>query len=90
MSLIAWIIVGGIAGWLASMIMKTDDQMGCVTNVIVGMVGSIVGGAIVVFLNTGGLDFTTAFNNLNVTSILVSTLGAVVLLAVVRFFQGRA
>lgn len=90
MSLIAWIIVGGIAGWLASLIMKTDDQMGCVTNIIVGMVGSIIGGAIVVFLNTGSLDFTTAFNNLNVTSILVSTLGAIVLLAVVRFFQGRA
>lgn len=90
MSLIAWIIVGGLAGWLASMIMKTNDQMGCVTNIVVGMIGSVIGGAIVVFLNTGTLDFTTAFNNLNVTSILVSTLGAIVLLALVRFFQGRA
>lgn len=84
MSLIAWILVGGIAGWLASLIMKTDDQMGCLTNVIVGMVGSVLGGAIVVFLNGGGLDLTRAFSDFNLTSIIVSTLGAVVFLFVLK------
>jgi uncharacterized membrane protein YeaQ/YmgE (transglycosylase-associated protein family) len=84
MSLIAWIIVGGIAGWLASMLMKTDAQMGLGANIIVGMIGSVVGGAIVVLLQGGGLDFTTAFNNLNLASLLVSTLGAVVFLGILK------
>ncbi len=84
MSLIAWIIIGAVAGWLASILMKTDAQMGLVSNIIVGMIGSLVGGAIVVLLQGGGLNFTTAFNNLDLTSLLVSTLGAVVFLAILK------
>jgi uncharacterized membrane protein YeaQ/YmgE (transglycosylase-associated protein family) len=87
MELIAWIIVGGIAGWVASMLMRTDAQMGCITNVIVGMIGSIVGGAIVVFLNTGTLQLSTAFSNFNLVSLLVSILGAVVLLWIVKMLR---
>lgn len=84
MSLIIWIIVGGLAGWLASIVMGVNARMGCITNIIVGMIGSIIGGAIVVLLQGGGLDFTTGFTNLNLVSILVSTLGAIVLLGVVK------
>lgn len=89
MSLIAWIIVGGLAGWFASMIMKTDDQMGCMSNIIVGMVGSVVGGAVVVLLQGGGLDLTTAFTGFNFTSVIVSTLGAVIFLAILRALRGN-
>jgi uncharacterized membrane protein YeaQ/YmgE (transglycosylase-associated protein family) len=84
MSLIIWIIVGGIAGWLASLLTGTDDQMGCITNIIVGMIGSVLGGALVVFLNGGGVDFTTAFTNFNLVSVIVSTIGAVVLILILR------
>lgn len=87
MELIAWILVGGLAGWIASMLMKTDAQMGCLTNVIVGMIGSVVGGAIVVFLNTGTLTLSTAFNNFNLGSLLVSILGAVVFLWIIKLLR---
>lgn len=87
MELIAWIIIGGIAGWVASLIMRTDDQMGCITNIIIGMVGSIIGGAIVIFLNTGRLEFSTAFNNFNIASLLVSILGAAVLIWIVKLLR---
>lgn len=87
-SLIAWVIVGGIAGWIASIVMKTDEQMGCITNIIVGMIGSLVGGAIVVLLTTGRIDLlNTSFNDLNLASILVSILGAVVFLWVVKLLR---
>jgi uncharacterized membrane protein YeaQ/YmgE (transglycosylase-associated protein family) len=84
MSLIAWILVGGIAGWLASVLTGKNDQTGCITSIIVGMVGSLIGGSLVVFLNGGGLDFTTAFNNFNLTSIVVSTMGAAIFLLILK------
>jgi len=87
MELIAWIIVGGIAGWIASMLMKTDAQMGWLTNVIVGMIGSVIGGAIVIFLNTGTLTLSTVFNNFNLVSLLVSILGAVVFLWIIKLLR---
>lgn len=84
MSLLIWIIVGGIAGWIASLITNTDDQMGCITNIIVGMVGSLVGGALVVLLNSGTVDITTAFTGFNLTSIVVSVIGAVVFIVILK------
>jgi len=84
MELIVWIIVGGLAGWIASMIMKTDASMGMFSNIIVGMIGSVLGGAIVSFLQGGGFKLSTDFNNFNLTSILVSIFGAIVLLAIVK------
>lgn len=88
LNLIAWIIVGGIAGWIASLVMKTDEEMGCITNVIVGMLGSLIGGALVAFLTSGRIDLlNTDFNDLNVVSIIVSILGAVVLIALLKMFR---
>lgn len=87
-NLLIWIIVGGISGWLASIIAGTNRQMGLLSNVIVGMIGSLIGGAIVVFLNSGQFDLTnTAYNDFNLASILVSVLGAVVLLAILRVLR---
>jgi len=87
-NLLIWIIVGGISGWVASLITGTDKQMGWFSNVVVGMIGSLIGGAIVIFLNTGNFDLTnTAYNNFNLVSIVVSVLGAIVLLGILKLLR---
>lgn len=82
MEIIAWIILGGIAGWLASIIMRTNASMGILANIIVGIIGALIGGFIVQALGGEGL---TGFS---LQSLLVATFGAVVLLAIVRAFRG--
>ena len=79
-NLIIWLIVGGIIGWLASIIMRTDAQQGIFLNIVVGIVGAFIGGLII----SGG-----SINNapLNITSFLVSLLGAIVLLAIVNLVR---
>lgn len=84
MSLVIWIIVGGIAGWLASIVMQTDRQMGLLENIIYGMIGSLIGGAIVALLTREELTITEAFTEFNLVSILVSAVGAMVLIGVVK------
>ena len=78
MGLISWLIVGGLAGWLASKIMGTDRQMGLLANIGVGVVGAFLGGLLVGIL--GG----TGVTGLNLWSILVALLGSVVLIWIVR------
>jgi uncharacterized membrane protein YeaQ/YmgE (transglycosylase-associated protein family) len=75
MGFILWIVVGGIVGWLASIIMRTDAQQGIFLNIIVGIIGAFIGGLI---LSGGSIND----NPLNLTSFLVSLLGAVILLAI--------
>lgn len=84
--IIFWILTGAFAGWLASLVTGNDDN-GCATNIVVGMVGSIIGGAIEVWLRTGKLDITLAFTGFNLTSILVSTIGAIILLGILNLFK---
>lgn len=72
MTFLAWIIIGLIAGWLASMVMKTDSAQGPVMDIIMGVVGAFVGGLI---MNALGEPGVTGFN---IYSLLVATLGAVV------------
>lgn len=79
MDLIIWIVVGGLAGWIASMIMKTDAQMGMLANIIVGIVGALLGGWLV-----GLFGVEVADGALNIPSILTAILGAVVLLAILK------
>jgi len=80
MGIILWLIVGGIIGWLASMIMRTDAQQGILLNIVVGIVGAFIGGLIF----SGG-----SINNAGLTlySFLVSLLGAVILLAIVNLVR---
>lgn len=78
MGLISWIIVGGIAGWLSTKIIKPKKEKGCFTGILLGIVGAIVGGYIVNLLGGYGV------NGLNFHSILVATLGAVVLIWLAR------
>lgn len=82
MGIISWIIVGLIAGALAKLIMPGDDPGGIIVTTIIGMVGAVVGGLVVGLLGGSG---ATGFN---IWSIVVATLGAVILLAVYRLIVG--
>lgn len=86
MSFISWIIVGGILGWIASMIMKTNEQQGLILNIIVGIVGAFLGGLLLAPLFGTG---TINQSDFSIGSLLVSLLGAVILLAIVNFFRRR-
>ena len=84
MNLIILLIVGGILGWVASLIMRTDGQQGILLNVVVGIVGAILAGFLLNPLIGGGNIMS---GNLSLSAILVSLLGAVVLLAIINLFR---
>lgn len=79
MGLLAWVIFGALAGWVASLIMGTNDRQGCLTNIIVGVVGAFIGGLLMDLIR--GQGFTFVFN---LESFIVAVIGAVVLLFIVR------
>lgn len=84
---IIWIILGGVLGWIASMIMRTDGQQGSFLNIIVGIVGAFVAGLVLTPLFGVG---TINQNNFSLAAMLVSLLGAVILLGIVNMFnRGR-
>ena len=78
MNLLLFIVLGGIAGWLASIIMKTNDRQGILLNILVGVVGAFLGGLL---FNLFGASGVTGFN---FWSLLVALVGAVLLLGIVR------
>lgn len=85
--LITWIVMGALAGWVASLIMRRDGSMGAVGNIIVGIIGALIGGFVVGALGGGGETIT----GFNIQSFLVATLGAVILLAIINLFtRGKA
>ncbi len=81
--ILAWIVVGGIAGWLASLVVR-GGGMGVMMDIIVGIVGAIIGGALLTFLLPGAF----AFSGFNLGSLIVAFIGAVVLLLIVRAVMG--
>jgi uncharacterized membrane protein YeaQ/YmgE (transglycosylase-associated protein family) len=81
MGFIVWLIVGGIVGWLASLIMRTDAQQGIILNIVVGIIGAVIAGLIL-----GGGNINNS-NPLDLTNILYSLLGAIVLLAIVNLVR---
>lgn len=84
MNLIIWLIVGGVLGWLASLVMKTDGQQGIFLNVVVGIIGALIAGFIVApMLGTGTINS----NDFSVSGLVVSFIGALVLLAIVNLFR---
>lgn len=85
MGLVSWIVVGALAGWIASMITGNNEKMGAGKNIIVGVLGALVGGFI---MNT--VFDTVGFTGFNIWSVLVSIVGAVILLLIVNLFTGRA
>jgi uncharacterized membrane protein YeaQ/YmgE (transglycosylase-associated protein family) len=82
--ILAWIVVGLIAGWLASQVMRGGGY-GLIGDIIVGIVGALIGG----FLAATLLKMPNAVNGINVTSILVAFIGAVILIAILRMVSGR-
>ncbi len=88
MNIIIWLVVGGVIGWVASLIMRTDAQQGVILNVVVGIVGSLLGGW---FLSPLVGVSTINQSNFSLSGLLVSLLGAVVLLAIANLFRrGKA
>ncbi|WP_280156052.1 GlsB/YeaQ/YmgE family stress response membrane protein [Piscinibacter sp. XHJ-5] len=84
MNFIIWLVVGGLIGWVASMLMRTDGQQGIILNVIVGIVGAFLGGWLLApMFGTGTINQ----NDFSVSGLVVSLLGAVILLAIVNLFK---
>ncbi len=83
MNIIGWIILGGLAGWVASMIMGSNAQQGVIGNIVVGIIGAFVGGFVMSLFGGSGV---TGFN---FTSFLVALLGAVIALWVLKVVSGK-
>ncbi|MBY0310275.1 GlsB/YeaQ/YmgE family stress response membrane protein [Patescibacteria group bacterium] len=81
MEILIWIIFGGLVGWVGSMIMGTDGEQGIVLNVIVGIIGAVLGGYIMNFFGQAGVS------GFNFYSFIVALVGAVALLWVVRLIR---
>jgi len=84
MSFIIWLIVGGFVGWLASLIMRTDAQQGVLLNIVVGIIGAFLGGFLLAPLFGTG---TINQGDFSISGLIVSLLGAVILLAIVNLIR---
>jgi uncharacterized membrane protein YeaQ/YmgE (transglycosylase-associated protein family) len=84
MNFIIWLVVGGLIGWAASKIMRTDAQQGIILNVVVGIIGALLGGWLISPLVGEG---TINQNDFSIGGLIVSLLGAVILLAIVNLFR---
>jgi uncharacterized membrane protein YeaQ/YmgE (transglycosylase-associated protein family) len=82
---ILWLVFGALVGWLASIVMRTDAQQGALLNIVVGIVGAFLGGFIFSLLGFGGANINDGAFNLS--SLLVSFIGAVILLGIVNMFR---
>lgn len=88
MSFIIWLVIGGVLGWLASIVMRTDAKQGMFLNVVVGIIGAILGGLVLAPMIGSG---TINDGDYSLASLGVSFVGAIVLLAIVNLlFRGRA
>jgi uncharacterized membrane protein YeaQ/YmgE (transglycosylase-associated protein family) len=87
MNIIIWLAVGGLVGWVASMIMRTDARQGVILNIVVGIVGAVLGGWIISPLVGGA---TINQGDLSVVGLAVSLGGAILLLAIVNLLRRSA
>jgi uncharacterized membrane protein YeaQ/YmgE (transglycosylase-associated protein family) len=83
-NIIIWIIFGALAGWIASIIMKTNAEQGAIGNIIVGILGAILGGFLVEALTSYDVS------GFNLGSLIVAIIGAVILLAIWKAIRGRS
>lgn len=83
MELITWLVVGALAGWIASLIMKTNESMGAFANIVVGIIGAFIGGWVISLFGN-----PPAAGEFNFSSILTAVLGAVILLAILKAIRG--
>ncbi len=84
-NLLAWIIVGAIAGWLASIVMKTNASQGLLMDIVVGIIGGLLGGWVLTALNVG-----SGVTGINLVSIATAFVGAVLLLFILRMVRRTA
>ncbi len=85
MGILSWLIVGAIAGVLAGYLVKGDEGLGMIGRIVLGIIGAVVGGFLAGVL-TGGKDYVTG---INITTIVVATIGAVIAIVVWNAVQGR-
>lgn len=83
MGIIGWIIIGAVAGWIASLVTGNDKKMGAGKNILVGIIGGVIGGFVMNLL--GGYGVT----GFNIWSLFVATIGSIILLLIVNAFQRR-
>ena len=84
MNFIIWLIVGGLIGWIASIIMHTDGQQGVILNVIVGIIGALLAGFVLApMFGTGTINS----GDFSLSGLLISLVGAIILLAVVNLLR---
>ena len=81
MGIILWIVFGGLVGWIASLIMKTNAQQGIFLNIVVGIVGAVIGGWLMSFFGESGVG------GFNLYSFLVALLGAIILIGIVKLLR---
>ena len=85
MGIISWLVVGAIAGYLAGFLVKGDESMGVIGHIVLGIVGALVGGFLAGLL-TGGGDY---ISGINITTIVVAVIGAVIAVVVWNMIRGR-
>jgi len=83
MGILSWIVLGGIAGWLASIVTKRNDRMGCISNILAGIVGAFVGGWVFSFFGDA------AVTGFNLPSLFVAFVGAVIVLGILNVFTRK-
>jgi uncharacterized membrane protein YeaQ/YmgE (transglycosylase-associated protein family) len=81
-AVLVWVIVGAIAGWLASLVMGTNRSQGLLADILVGILGGVIGGFVLNALGVGG-----AVTGINLGSIVVAFIGAIILIALLRLFS---
>jgi len=81
-NIIVWIILGAVAGWLASLVMKTNKKQGLLQDIIVGIIGGFIGGFVLNALDIGG-----GVSGLNIPSLLTAFVGAIILLGILRMVR---
>lgn len=84
MGIISWIIFGGLAGWVASLITGDNERQGCITNIVVGIVGAFIGGFLMNLIGARG-----GVTGFNLYSFFVAVIGAVALLAILNLVRGK-
>jgi len=86
MGIIAWLVVGAVAGYLAGFLVKGDESLGVIGHVVLGIVGALIGGFLA-GLVTGGNDYITG---INVTTIVVAVIGAIIAVVGYNMIRGRS
>jgi uncharacterized membrane protein YeaQ/YmgE (transglycosylase-associated protein family) len=86
MGIIAWLVVGAIAGYLAGMLVKGDESLGVIGHIVLGIVGALIGGFLAGIIS-GGKDYTTG---IDITTIIVATIGAIIAVVGYNMIRGRS